>query len=167
MGNLTQKQLRQLVDYDPNTGVFTWRVTLCGRAVAGSKAGGHGGQGYVMLQVCKRRYGAHRLAWLYVYGELPTQQVDHINGNRSDNRINNLRLATNSQNQGNRSINCNSQSGHKGVQWSKQKRKWKAVIQISGERKFLGLFDTVEDAGHAYRRAAKSYFGEYSYYSRR
>jgi hypothetical protein len=135
--------------------------------MVGSTAGSISSQGYVLLQVCKRRYQAHRLAWLYVYGEIPSQQVDHVNGIRSDNRIANLRLATNSQNQGNRSINCNSQSGHKGVQWSKQKRKWKAVIQVSGRRKFIGYFDTIDDAGSAYRHAAKSYFGEYSYYSRR
>lgn len=161
---ITSDELRQLLDYDPKTGIFTWRMSTGSRAVAGSKAGSRNGgrDGYIRIMVSKRVYLAHRLAWLHTHGEWPEDQIDHRNGARDDNRLSNLRLATNSQNGANKRRYANNRSGAKGVYWRGQRGKWTADIQVNGNRKNLGLFTTKEAAAEAYRQAAEAVFGEFA-----
>lgn len=151
---LTQEKLKELLHYDPETGFFTWRVSR-GRSVAGSVAGYLHPSGYVNIRIKRGSYLAHRLAWFYVYGEFPVNQLDHINRARADNRIANLRLATRSENQQNRSKQRTNTSGVTGVNWHKQHGKWNAKIMTNGRRMCLGFFDTIADAAAA-RAAAKA-----------
>lgn len=159
---ITHEQLRQLLNYEPETGVFTWRVTRNGRARKGSAAGRVHPQGYVHITLFNRTYSAHRLAWFYVHGEWPAGDLDHSNRVRHDNRIENLRLATRSQNAANRSIQSSSTTGVKGVRWHKRDKRWEARIEIGGHRKHLGQFTRIEDAAEAYRVAAKQHFGDFA-----
>lgn len=104
----------------------------------------------------------HRLVWLYVHGHMP-QQIDHINGDRSDNRLCNLREATQSLNNANSARRSNNTSGSKGVCWNSKRNCWQAHIKPPGQKRvYLGRFDKFEDAAAAYERAATVYFGEYA-----
>ena len=158
---LTADRLRELLDYDPATGVFTWRVTRCGRALAGNRAGSVDGQGYRWIGLDDRDYLEHRLAWLYTYGTLPSLEIDHIDRVRSNNAIGNLRHATHGQNQANSGPQRNNISGIKGIYLTKSGR-WMAQIKAAGTRRHLGTFDTAEEASAAYARAAELNFGEFA-----
>lgn len=103
---LTAESLRELLHYDPQTGIFTWRVTR-GNLKACSRAGSMKEDGYIRVCIGERRYHAHRLAWLYVTGDWPVEEIDHINRNKADNRFTNLRPATRSTNEQNRRWNVN------------------------------------------------------------
>lgn len=151
---VTQERLKELLDYDPGTGIFTWRVS-CGTAKAGSVAGTVRPDGYVAIQIDRKPYLAHRLAWLYVHGEFPTDQIDHVNRVRTDNRIENLRLATNAENAQNMSKYRTNTSNVVGVCWNKRGGNWVAFIWLNGKKIHLGLFDTIEEAAAA-RTAAKA-----------
>lgn len=105
----------------------------------------------------------HRLAWFLHYGEWPTCQVDHINGDRHDNRISNLRLASSSENQRNRKRPKNNTSGYKGVSWIEHYQMWQATIKFDGKNKYLGRFDTPEEASDAYNKAALRHHGEFAF----
>jgi len=121
---LTQERLKHLLHYNPDTVVFTWLSKPSRRINSGSIAGRiKPKKGYVEIGISGRIYLAHRLAWLYIYGTWPKEQVDHINGIRNDNRIKNLRLATTSQNQWNKKMQKNNTSGIKGVSWDNQRGK--------------------------------------------
>ena len=137
--------IRGLLSYDPETGVFRWLKGGHG-IVSGAAAGAIGGGGYLQFRIDGRKHYAHRLAWLYVYGRWPEDQIDHINGIRSDNRIANLREATRAENQQNRAIQRNSTSGAIGVNWHKRNKKWRAEIKKHGKRTHVGYFDSIEDA---------------------
>lgn len=150
--NLTAARLRELLHYDPETGVFTNRVVRP-RTVLGAVAGGHDSYGYITISVDVRRYLAHRLAWLYVYGEWPSKNLDHINGVRDDNRIANLREATQAQNLQNRAAASIGRSGVLGVGWDSSRKKWVASIKHQGKARHLGRFSTVEGAQAAYLAA--------------
>lgn len=115
-------ELRELLDYDPASGVFRWRHTTRGYVQKGRVAGCYTKNWYVNICVRGRNYGAHRLAWLYVHGEWPPKFIDHVNGDLSDNRIANLRPATRAQNGANRKLESNSSSGLKGVSWHKGRK---------------------------------------------
>jgi len=150
----SQERLRELLFYDQNTGVFTRKVALPGWS-AGSVAGHNHHTGYTFIKVDRQSYMAHRLAWMYVYGEDPgALQIDHINGNKSDNRITNLRLATHGQNQVNVKTN-------KGYYWNKQTKKWKAQIRHKGKVIYLGLYDCPLLARIAYEDKCKELYGEF------
>lgn len=155
MTELTQSRLKELLHYDPDTGVFTRRVQTSSRAMIGDVAGSLLPDGYRRIMIDGGKHRAHRLAWLYMTGEWPTNQLDHMNGVRDDNRIANLREATNAENKQNREISKNNRSGFMGVSWHKHTRKWVAHIQIAGSKKHLGLFTTPE-AAHAAYLAAKA-----------
>lgn len=143
---ITQSELKKLVHYDPNTGIFTWKKKTGHRIKIGDKAGSDRGDGYFKIRIKYKAYKSHRLAWLYVYGYFPENCIDHINGNPSDNRICNLRLATLSQNQYNRKKNSNNKSGIKGVYWNENKKKWKAVIGLNSKKIHLGYFNDFFEA---------------------
>jgi hypothetical protein len=155
---LTQLRLKELFLYHPETGVFVWRVSPCPRVKIGDVAGGIGHTGYRQIQVNRRFYLAHRLAWLYTTALWPKDQIDHINGDRADNRILNLREATSQEN--NRNMKARgSISGFKGVY--RARRKWRARIRINRKIKNLGYFDTREEAARAYESKAKELFGAF------
>ena len=150
---LTAERLREVLHYNPVTGVFTWRVSRS-NVHAGDEAGSDDGNGYVQIRLFRATYRAHRLAWLYVYGTWPEGMVDHENRNKSDNRIDNLRLADDSQNAQNTPTRSNNRSGYRGVYWHARAKKWAAEINAYGCQKYLGLFGTPEDAHTAYLMAA-------------
>lgn len=159
--SLTAERLRELLHYEPETGIFRGRVTSGGR-LAGDVAGYCSHSGYVEIRVDRRPYYAHRLAWLYVYGIWPSGGIDHRNQIKHDNRIDNLREATGSQNGANTGKRIDNTSGFKGVSWSKQSRRWQAHIRSHGRSKYLGLFDTPEEAHAAYVEAAHCLHGEFA-----
>ena len=153
------ERLRSLFDYDPHTGVFTRRVAVgrhgCHRALR--KAGTKQNYGYIVIAVDHRRYVAHRLAWLYVYGVWPNNDVDHINGDKGDNRIVNLRLATRSQNMQNVVKHKHNKSGAKGVSWMNTRSKWRAYIFVNYKQIHLGLFSSFTSAVKARELAEQTY----------
>lgn len=159
---LTQENLKALFSYDLETGLFTWRVDKGSRGKAGAEAGGLHSSGYKFIRIDGRLYRCHRLAWLYVYGDWPKDQIDHINGVRSDNRIVNLREATNKQNSLNRKANANNKCGCKGVHFESFTNKWKAQISIDGKNVNLGRFADIDKAVEAYKKASRKYHGEFS-----
>jgi len=157
--DITRERVLELVKYDRMTGHFTWIVNRTFMKV-GDRAGTVEGNGYRNLRFDGRLFRAHRVAWLIEYGEFPQMDIDHIDGNRDNNAIANLRLATRSQNQGNVGCRKDNRSGFKGVK--KHKNKWQAKIQMNGKSRSLGYFDSPEDASNAYARAARSVFGEFA-----
>lgn len=156
--HISQERLIELLIYDPETGAFTWRTQFNNCVKKGSLAGTLCTSGYVLICLDGRRYKAHRLAWLYVYGRFPSKDIDHINRVRSDNRILNLREASDHQNGQNRSINKNNKSGFKGVCWHKATGKWQASIRVNYKTIHLGLFDTIELAAKARKEAEALHF---------
>lgn len=160
-GILTAERLRSLLFYDPISGTFTWRVSRV-KVSAGDRAGKKTKDGYIHIGVDGRRYQAHRLAFLYMTGEMPEGLVDHKNLDRSDNSWDNLRAATNSQNQGNTALRQNNKSGFKGVSWHAAEGRWRAVIGIDGKKVFLGYADAPELAHEAYCAASETHFGEFA-----
>lgn len=165
--DISAETVRDVFLYDAETGVFRWRNDRkCGRgrikAKAGDITGNVAGNGYVRLWINGSTYAAHRIAWLYVYGKHPEHDIDHVNGNRSDNKICNLREATRRENMGNARAHADGTSKYKGVGWSKQKRKWRARISYAGSEVHLGFFDDERQAKEAYDRAATKYFGNFA-----
>lgn len=161
---LTQARLKQVLSYDEKTGLFT-RINSSG-CVAAGKTYTHRkkGSGYIEIMVDRKLYYAHRLAWLYVNGEWPSDQIDHINRVRHDNRICNLRPATNKQNQRNRK--GRSLCGLKGVTFDKRyansKNPWIASICIDGRQTHLGSFPSAIEAHNAYKAAALKHFSDFA-----
>lgn len=163
--------LRGLLDYDPDTGIFAWRVarnSFGGGVKPGDFAGSMTDQGYVQIIVDQRRYRAHRLAWLFMTGSFPPDghEIDHINGIRSDNRRNNLRLATRSENNMNAGLRTNNRSGHRGVSWVGTRKQWTARITIGGRVRCLGNFDHIDDAVRARTESERRLFAGRSYLER-
>ena len=157
MSDLTQARLKELLSYDPATGVFVWIKARARQVLVGSVAGTVGERGYRRIIIKGKNYRAHRLAWLYVYGEWPDSELDHINRDKLDNRISNLRIVTRSENLQNTDIRKNNTSGTKGVWLNKIRQKWVASVTINNKYKHLGHFDTIEEA-IAVRRAAEKEF---------
>lgn len=153
---ITAQELRERLDYDPVSGVFRWKTSASNRIRVGSTAGCINTIGYCQIYIGSKPYLAHRLAWLHVFGAWPDGVIDHINGNRSDNRICNLREATRAQNNANARVRSDNTSGLKGV--SPLHGRWAA--QAGGV--YLGLFDTPEEAHAAYVAAAKERFGNFA-----
>jgi uncharacterized protein (DUF1684 family) len=153
---LMQKRLKELLHYDPKTGVFMWLRPHQAVRI-GAAAGTLDAQGYIRIKVDGVKYRAHRLAWLYVTGDWPTL-LDHRDMDKAHNAFANLRLATDMQSQGNRRLQRNNTSGFRGVSWFKPTQRWRVILA----RKFLGYFDTKEAATAAYVQAARAYFGEFA-----
>ncbi|MBY4947045.1 HNH endonuclease [Cupriavidus respiraculi] len=146
---LTVEDVRALLHYDADTGEFTW---VSGHKV-GLPAGTSHGRGYLSIGVKGRRYLAHRLAWFYVHGRWPAAHIDHQNGDRSDNRLANLRECDNTENQQNRAKQRTNTSGATGVSWHRKMAKWQAKITVKGKRLWLGAFATIDEARSAYLEA--------------
>lgn len=149
---ITQEQLKQFLHYDPETGFFTWIKGPRSNIEIGSIAGSID-DGYIVIRFQFKNYRAHRLAWFYMNGEFPKNHIDHIDGNRANNKFINLRLCTNSENQQNRVSNKNTSSKFVGVSWYKPLKKWVAQIRIKGKLFHKGYFNTEEDAFAAYCKA--------------
>lgn len=149
---ITSDRLREVLHYDSATGVFRWRVALAQRTRVGDVVGTRSTKGYLDIQVDGISYRAHRLAWLYIFGEWPSDQIDHRNTVRDDNRISNLRDATNAENAQNRHrASRDNRAGALGV--TRSGRRWTASITVRGARHHLGSFDTPEAASAAYLAA--------------
>jgi hypothetical protein len=153
---VTQQRLKELLHYDEETGKFTWMVKK-GRIKPGHLAGSVNNCGYVHICIDRKHYKASRLAWLYVYGHMPSSYVDHVNRIRTDDRISNLRLASANENSQNRKMNSKNKSGISGVSWHKRTSKWTAQIMVNGEKIYLGIFETIEDAAAARSSAKEKY----------
>mgnify|MGYP003145362455 CR=1 FL=1 len=180
--SLTSGTLRDLLHYDQDTGVFTWRerpvsmfrdgrrlraASECSRwnsRYSGSVAGTLKDTGYVEIGILGKLYPAHRLAWLMTYGRFPQKKIDHVNGERADNRIANLREADDFQNAANSRKRKDNTSGFKGVSFRKDLEKWQARIGVGGRRISLGLYDQPEAAHAAYIAAAKKHHANFANY---
>jgi hypothetical protein len=163
--DITADELRAILHYDPETGWLTNSVdrNRKGTAKAGTRAGSPDAYGYRQIQINGKRYKEHRLVWLYVHSVMPTKFLDHINNVKDDNRIENLREATNAQNMVNRGAPANSTSRHTGVSWHAGGQKWAAAITVNYKKIYLGLFTNIEDAIAARRAAELKYFGDFAY----
>ena len=159
---LTAEHLREILHYDPATGIFTWRVKPSGSVKAGDRAGSPNDRGYLGIGIDYHLHISHRLVWLYVYGEWPKKHIDHINGNTSDNRLINLREATIQQNQANSALRKDNKSGLKGARWHSRDKCWCSSIRKNGKSRHLGYFDTAKEAHAAYCTAAIEAFGEFA-----
>lgn len=158
--------LKHYLIYDPDTGVFRWRIDM-GRRYKAGRIAGHVNprKGYRRIMIEQKAYPAHHLAWLWTYGKFPKDEIDHINLNEDDNRISNLREATRSQNNGNRGISPKNSSGFKGVWYepkSSRNKPWRAKVKHNGIQYYLGNFTTPEEAHQAYADKARELFGEYA-----
>jgi hypothetical protein len=154
---LTVEEARRFLAYDPETGRLTWRIDK-GRAKAGDEAGKVTPAGYRYFELHDRKHMAHRVAWLLVHGVWPVFDLDHISGDKADNRLANLREATRSQNCMNRRRHNTNTSGVKGVYPHKKNGTWCAVIS----KRYLGSFKSISEASEAYRRAATVLHGQFA-----
>ena len=152
---LTQKRLKELLDYHPLTGNFTCRIARRGCAV-GEKVGYFDGK-YCYTRIDYRIYPLHRLAWLYIFGEWPKGAIDHADRNPKNNAIDNLRVITPSQQQENHGLRRDSKSGYRGVSWHAKSQRWRAVITSKGKSYNLGLYFDIHEAAKAYASAAAIY----------
>lgn len=159
---ITQQELKELFSYSEETGLFTRLVRISRRGKTGDIAGCVGSNGYVNIGIKKKYYFAHRLAWLYFYGEFPKKNIDHINGNPTDNRISNLREATFEENSRNVGITKRNNSGFKGVYFVKKRKKWASRCSLNKKEVYLGSFNTAEDAAKAYQEFAIKHHGEFA-----
>ncbi len=160
---LTKKRLKEVLNYDPETGIFTRKeARYCsmrvGEVLSGKLVGG-----YMATSIDGKHYGLQRLAWLYMMGHLPSKQIDHINCIKTDNRWANLRLATRSQNKINSPRYKNNTTGVKGANYSfSNPLPFRSRIGVNGKRVHLGYFATAKEAKAAYSIAAKYYYGEFA-----
>lgn len=159
---ITQDELKVRLTYDSLSGKFYWKtVKRYSNRVVGDEAGTKSDGGYVVIKIDGTPYKAHRLAWLYMYGEFPKEYLDHANGVVDDNRILNLREATPQENSRNRKIHKNNSTGYKGVSFHKLVGKYKATAMLLNKNVNLGWYDTAEDASKIYQQFTKEHFGEF------
>jgi hypothetical protein len=158
--DLTQSRLKEVLDYNFDTGVFKWKIQSNHFIQIGDDAGCVS-KGYITIAIDNCPYMAHRLVWLYIYGKFPDKFIDHINGIKSDNRLINLREANNTQNLQNIGLHKSNTSGYKGVYFHKKKKQWMARCRVNGVRIYLGMYPTAEEASKVYDAFAKENFGEF------
>lgn len=157
---ITAEQLRELLSYDPETGIFKWRNSGHGRR-ANLIAGRVNTRGVHQICIDYRKYASHRLAWLYMYGEWPKEVIDHRNRIPADNRLLNLRKATRADNARNRKRPITNKCGYKGV-YRNSPGTWRAQIKVDGVQHVLGWFKTPEEGHAAYCAAASRLFGPFA-----
>lgn len=157
----TREQVLSLFSYDAESGNFIWAVDRF-HMRSGMVAGSGNGRGYIRLKIGSERYLAHVVAWFLETGLWPQSRIDHRDGDGGNNRISNLRLATQAQNQANKKISSRNKCGLKGVCLDKRRGKYKAEITKGRRQKFLGYFATAADAHAAYARAAVEVHGEFA-----
>ena len=157
MKELTQERLKELLDYDPVTGLFVRKVERGGQK-AGVVAGNIDNLGYIRVNVDYKAYRCHRLAFLFMEGVFPPDQVDHINHDRTDNRWDNLRHVTVQENQRHCAIRSTNKSGVTGVHWNKEKESWDSYINVDMKRIHLGRTSDKEEAIR-WRKAAEVKYG--------
>jgi hypothetical protein len=165
--NLTAEYVKSILNYDPDTGSFTWRWRSdvppeWNTRRSGKVAGTFMKIGYLLIGINDTRYLGHRLAMLITEGRWPDNQIDHINGDRSDNRRANLRFATSGENKWNRGKDRDNRSGFKGVRIHKSSGLWGARITKAGREYSLGYYKTPEEASEAYKAGAVKYHGEFA-----
>lgn len=157
---LTQGRLKELLHYSPETGLFVWLIRRSGNVPAGRVAGGLNQDGYWMIEIDGRGYGAHRLAFLYMLGRWPAGVADHENRRRSDNRWGNLRDATHGQNVANSGLRKNNTLGYRGIR--RHGKKFAAYASVDGKQKYLGLFDTAVQAGTVVQQERVRLHGDFA-----
>jgi hypothetical protein len=166
---LTARRVRELLEYDRETGEFTWKPrpgnpALTAR-IAGKRAG-HEADGYWRIRFDRRNHAAHRLAWLWVKGWLPKGDVDHWDGDGLNNRWGNLRASTKTENNQNLKRAPSSKGYPTGCTWLEGRQKWQVYIGANGKRVFIGHFGTRDAAARAYRDAAAELHGDFSFTER-
>jgi len=159
---ITQEVLKERIHYDNDTGVFTWLdVKVNAQRARGKIAGGVTAAGYIKIGFSTGgkfyAFQAHRLAWLYEYGEFPKDGLDHINHDRADNRITNLRIATQRENIINMSMSSKNTTGYTGVSFSKARNKYEAYVKVNYKQIHLGTFEDIEDAAKAAKEGREHY----------
>lgn len=161
MTTITREMLKEVLSYNPDTGEFFWKQRRGGKK-AWSMAGHTNRRGYVLIHVYGELHYAHRLAWCMHYGNFPppSKFIDHVNLNKSDNRIVNLRIATKSENAANTRAQSNSKSQIKGISFGNNK--WRVRICLNGKQMWLGAFSSIEGAKDAYARNATALFGKFA-----
>lgn len=157
---LTQEELKRHLHYDAETGVFTWLVNRTNGVKAGDKAGVLA-RGYVVFCLKNRQWSAHRLAFLYMEGRFPSDFIDHVNGQKDDNRWVNLREANNSENQRNRS-GTGSNCGIKNVTYVRNRDKYQVSLKVDGREKFIGYFQDLELAELVALEAREKFHGPFA-----
>ena len=161
MENISHEELKRILHYDPDTGVFTWAVPRP-KIRIGRVAGTMHHKGYVNLEIRGKHYAAHRLAWFYVTGVWPAEQIDHVDRDRANNAFSNLRPATNGQNRANsRTTNKHGLKGVRHCKWLKEKP-YLAQITYNKRAIYLGCYPTPEEAHEAYKRKAAELHGEFA-----
>lgn len=155
-------ELKSLLDYDPDTGIFIWKVDRGNNKTKGLQAGSLHVTGYIHISIDNKIYQAHRLAWLYMTGDWPDQHIDHIDRIRNNNKWNNLRKANRQQNAANQKLRKTNKSGYKGVSWDQRSGKYVSVIRVNNKIKHLGYYDDPKEAYCKYLENAKKYFGDYA-----
>lgn len=159
---LTQERLKHVLQYAPETGLFYWRNPTNQCVKTGAIVGCANSAGYLRVMIDQRSYLLHRLAWLYVHGVWPAVNIDHINGNPLDNRIENLRECTQAENVGNSRMQRRNTSGIKGVSFNKASGKWVASIAKNSKARCLGHFADKDAAAQAYAAAATAQWREFA-----
>lgn len=159
---LTYKRLCEVLQYDPDTGLLYWKIDMGSRAKMGNIAGTLNKIGYFVIRIDGNLYLAHRLSYMIHYKTIIIDEVDHIDGNRSNNIITNLRECDRSKNNHNRQIGRDNTSGVKGVFWNAKRNKFVVKIRINNHQKHIGYFDLIEDAISAIQKAREELHGEFA-----
>ena len=147
---LSQPRLKEILEYQCETGDFIWKYRTSNRIkindIAGCKHTTKDGKTYILIRIDSVLYSAHRLAWFYVYGNWPLNEIDHIDGNGTNNKLNNLREATREINSKNIRLRTDNKTGHSGINWREDLRKWRVSISIGGKLKYYGCYKHKVDA---------------------
>ena len=146
---VTQEELKSILNYDRITGVFTWKVKKSQKISIGDVTGCPNHDGYLIIGINGKKYRAHVLAWIYVYGNKPVNEIDHINRVKSDNSIDNLRDVTRVENCANKGVRADNKSGISGVYWHEKKGKWECYKTTNNIRVHIGYFETKDEAAKA------------------
>lgn len=159
---LSSKLVGEYLNYDPSSGVVRWKKRTGPQCQLGEQAGNVDSNGYRQIQFFGKRYKTTRIIWLLMTGAWPSDEIDHVNRDRADDRWENLRIATHAQNMANQNImRVNNISGYRGVCWHKSTKKW--AVQVKGHRPcHCGLFENKEDAARHYDEIVRALYGEFA-----